>query len=167
MQIIMDTLVLREQYLLLRNNITLNKSKTWRKIMSFETYINENKLGITPEQKAAVKALSKELVEQGQRLKSKLKVLPVDIDTKYMVVKVGFETFAIKGIPSLRVHAKGGRYGETEKGLDVSQSTADFTRETLKQYSDALKELYDNYDLIEEVLNNVEAIHRKYRDALN
>jgi phage-related tail protein len=84
-----------------------------------------------------------------------------------MVVKVGFETFAIKGIPSLRVHAKGSRYGETEKGLDVSQSTTDFTRETLKQYSDALKELYDNYDLIEEVLNNVEAIHRKYRDALN
>lgn len=167
MKIIMDTMVLSEQYLLLRNNITLNKSKTWSLKMSFETYISESKLGVTAEQKAAVKALSKELVEQGQRLKSKLKVLPVDIDTKYMVVKVGFETFAIKGIPSLRVHAKGGRYGETEKGLDVSQSTADFTRETLKQYSDALKELYDNYDLIEEVLNNVEAIHRKYRDALN
>ena len=166
MKIIMDTLVLSEQYLLLRNNITLNKSKTWRLKMSFDKYIAENKLGVTAEQKTAVKALSKEIVEQGQRLKSKLKVLPVDIDTKYMVVKVGFETFAIKGIPSLRVHAKGSRYGETEKGLDVSQSTADFTRETLKQYSDALKELYDNYDLIEEVLNNVEAINRKYRDAM-
>ncbi len=135
--------------------------------MSFETYINENKLGITPEQKAAVKQFSKELVDAGQRLKAKLKVLPVDIDTKYMVVKVGFDTFAIKGIPSLRVHSTHGYYGKDKKDIEISQSTTDFTRESLKQYADALKELHDNYDLIVEVLADVEDIRKKYRDALN
>ena len=138
--------------------------------MKFSNFLNEKKSdvsfldeAITPEQRKQYNELVDSANLIVKKLKSKLKVVPVEFDSGPFSLKIGTESFAKEGIPSFSVDLES-RYGKKSDDLDISQSSKTFTKESLKEYSAMLKETYDNYDLILKSLNDFDDLKEEYRD---
>lgn len=129
------------------------KSKT-------ETTLDE---AITPEQRKHYNDLVDSANVIVKKLKSKLKAVPVEFDSGPFYLKIGTKSFAKEGIPSFSVDLENG-YGSKSDDLDISQSSKTFTKESLKEYSEMLKETYDNYDLILKSLKDFNELKEEYRD---
>ena len=138
--------------------------------MKFSNFLNEKKSdvsfldeAITPEQRKQYNELVDSANLIVKKLKSKLKVVPVEFDSGPFYLKIGTKSFAKEGIPAFSVDLKN-RYGKKSDDLDISQSSKTFTKESLKEYSAMLKETYDNYDLILKSLNDFDDLKEEYRD---
>ncbi len=118
---------------------------------------------VTPELRAEYDKLVKEAEGIEKALKAKLKVTPVKFDSAYFTLKVGTSMSDGKNMPAFKVELEND-YGTDKRELSISQSTNTFTKETLKDYSDMLAEVYKNHDLIAKSLSDMFDMKEKHRE---
>lgn len=109
--------------------------------MDFLEYINQGiNENLDPEAKEKYNNIFSSINEIYDALKNKLKNIPVKYEDG--IITLGLDAFEKHGLPSFVIGIG------KDNSLILKQGPVDFTKNGLKEYSDILGELYENFEFI-------------------
>lgn len=118
--------------------------------MKFNEYISESCIA----KKEKYIKLFDEIESIYNKLRDKLKIVPISYSPLYNTITVGLDLFEQENLPYLKVSAANDTFL-------INQGSNTFDKKALLKYSEILAELYENKDFIEDCLKEYELLKKE------